>query len=261
MTSTPTHGTARRRLLPGLVLFLILAPAAAALGLAGVAHLASTEGFCTSCQLPSGRPLHELKAQLARPPPPRDMTAVHLQQHRAPMDCVGCHRGTGWRGRGVVLWGSLRNTLRYVFAGYREPESLGHPTEDAACVGCHGVAELASSAQRFHGLRARQGLSALVTCTDCHLSHAQSPQGAGHAERLALAALAGCRRCHESDDQAPPVQALLDDYAKAPPRWCHRGSMGLLGALRTAPRCPDPRRTGASCARRRCPSCASRCAR
>ncbi|MDH5752413.1 MAG: hypothetical protein OEZ59_08360 [Deltaproteobacteria bacterium] len=184
---------------------------AASGGLLLVERLESSNDFCNSCHLPTGRPLHEAKMSLAVSSFPTDLTGLHFQRSRAGFLCADCHRGSGLAGRAMVLMASFRNALAYLGGGFSEPEALLHPISNATCRGCHQVDTQAPDPGRFHRIQAHLRLD-VVLCTECHAAHAPD-KGAGSAQAVQAGARAACERCHLGRPLPEAMQALLRGYS------------------------------------------------
>lgn len=186
----------------------------AAAGLIGVSHLESQRSFCNACHLPGGKPLHELKMQIALRPPGIDSTAVHFQRIRGRVfSCVDCHNGPTFGEHTAMLWRSFANTMIYAFGEFQEPERLVRPIQNGVCEKCHAVNGMPRTATRFHGIDAH-AYPFPALCIDCHLGHAQSPDGSAHAQKLLGTVTEVCGDCH---DVAPPpitILTVLDDFSR-----------------------------------------------
>jgi len=191
-------------------LTVIIAIGAGTLGVAGIDHVESRRAFCVSCHLPDGTPLHEFKGQLGEIFPPVDGTAVHFQSSKD-FSCAECHKGSGLKERAKVLGGSFKNTLRYFFGHFEEPEKLNFSISNATCTNCHTPNLSTIQIEKFHGIKAHR-YPFPVECTACHLAHGKQPSREAFLVRESAVTMKVCGACHDVNPPTKPVAKVVKSY-------------------------------------------------
>jgi hypothetical protein len=197
-----------------LLIALAIAALATPLGWWASDRLEANDAFCTSCHLPSGKPLHTAKRADFGARPAATLVAAHgaagRPAHAGAFRCVDCHAGTGLAGRARVKVLTLRDGALYLLGRFEEPRSMDWPLEDADCRKCHAEFSGAASASEegdaarpsFHGL-AVHNRELGVRCVTCHVAH--EPGGlADHHFLHPEAVRATCVRCHPEFAEGTP---------------------------------------------------------
>lgn len=76
----------------------------AALAMAISGKITKRDGFCVSCHLPSGKPLHQKKMEMMTSRESLSLAGVHFQNKKSPLGCPECHHGTNLTERIEVFW-------------------------------------------------------------------------------------------------------------------------------------------------------------
>lgn len=143
-------------------------------------HTIHQEGFCVSCHLPDGGPLHGPKMAGMVAEPPVTLAGVHYHMAEDRLHCPDCHHGTDWRERLEIMGHAAHNTFRYFFTDYREPDQMLVPIPDQFCNRCHADVKDEAPFQSFHwswGHGEMKVVDRVITCTECHVNHSLRPDG------------------------------------------------------------------------------------
>ena len=156
------------------------------------------EGFCVSCHLPDGSPLHGPKMATMVAEPPVTLAGLHFHQERGRLRCPDCHHGADWRERLEIMSHAAANTFQYFFGDYREPTAMRVPIPDRFCNRCHADVADKAPFQSFHwswGHGEMKVVDRVITCVECHTNHTRRPrEGTSFMARDPTLEL--CRVCH-----------------------------------------------------------------
>lgn len=172
----------------------------------GSEAIKSRPGFCVSCHLDEGTPLHADKNRLFAQEPPVNLSGLHRRKLKG-FSCTGCHSGVSVGGKLNVALVEAKNTLRYFFGKYEEPKKLDLALmPDENCEGCHK--EPAEAPDSFHGAKAHRP-KVKTPCAVCHDGHTRGRADYHfiNEEKLRDA----CNHCH------PAIPAKFRPAYKAPP--------------------------------------------
>ncbi|MDZ7754500.1 MAG: cytochrome c3 family protein [Gammaproteobacteria bacterium] len=184
----------------GLVALILMVAVVGTLG-GGWAldHRIHGEGFCHSCHLPDGGPLHGPKMATTVAEPPQSLAGLHYHQpEEERLRCPDCHHGADWRERLIIMSHAARNTFQYFFGDFREPDEMRVPIPDHFCNRCHADVAKKAPFQSFHsswGHGEMQVMDRVIGCTECHVVHDQKP-AAGTSFMAREPTLEICRACH-----------------------------------------------------------------
>jgi len=149
------------------------------IGVVGSDRLERENDFCNACHLSADTPLHlEIREYFDRVMP-QNLAGVHgrgwIEEREDPaFRCIDCHAGSGLLERGKVKILSARDGLRYLVAGFDEPEEMAFDLSRETCLRCHP--SFRSSAApgwtlwAYHGDSAHDGSDA-PRCVRCHSVH------------------------------------------------------------------------------------------
>ncbi|MBI5177661.1 MAG: hypothetical protein HZA04_00195 [Nitrospinae bacterium] len=151
-------------------------------------------GFCVSCHLDAGTPLHAEKHRRFIQENPQDLAGYHRTKVPGEFACSGCHDGRTIGTKARVVWAEVHNTFLYVFGKFEEPAIPNLALlPDENCEGCH--AEMKKERGRFHGFAAHRP-RVTVACIACHRAHAAGNARRHYLDELKLAAV--CAKCHRN---------------------------------------------------------------
>ncbi len=157
----------------------------------GSEALKGRPGFCVSCHLDGGTPLHAEKNRLFMQDPPVNLAGLHRNKLKE-FGCTACHSGHSAEARLKVALEEMTNTFSYFFRKFEEPKKLDAAfMPDASCELCHK--ELPRKPNRFHGITAHQP-KVKAPCMVCHVAHAR-----GRADYYFIddgKLLGACKKCH-----------------------------------------------------------------
>jgi nitrate/TMAO reductase-like tetraheme cytochrome c subunit len=196
----PGSGRSRRRRL--LAASAIAAGVLAPTGWLVTDRLEQDDAFCTSCHLPSGRPLHEAKHADFHGREPVSLAWAHADAGNArradeAFRCIDCHGGVGPLGRTRVKLLSAKDAFWYAVGRFEEPDTMHWPLLDADCTRCHASFDAVApggSPPLFHEL-AEHNAALGVACVECHLAH-EAGGLVDHHFLHAAHVRAQCARCH-----------------------------------------------------------------